>query len=113
MARFVMDPHFEDALMRSAGVREVLEERTEAAARLASDLAPDDPETLDNDLHTSVFADVGLTGHGWRGRVGALNFKGGWYEVGASRVTARPFLRPAVEAEIGPIEASPDESEDE
>lgn len=106
--RFVEDPNFRDALLRSAGVKEMLEERVGAAADLAAELAPDDPATTDNDLHTSVFGDVDLTQYGWAGRVGALNFKAGWFEEGAQGVPARPFLRPAVEAEIGPVEAGDD-----
>lgn len=104
-SRFVMDPGFEAALLRSEPVRELIEEAATKAAGAAADLAPDDPATTRNDLHSSVFADVAITGRGWTGRVGASDFKAGWFEEGAQGVPARPFLRPAVEQEVGPIEA--------
>jgi len=106
-SEFKRDPSFEAMLLRSTEVRDVLEERVSAAAARATALAPDDPATTTNDLHTSVFGDVAMTGRGWAGRVGAANFKAPWFEIGATGVPARPFLVPAVEEEIGPIEAGP------
>jgi hypothetical protein len=108
-SRFELDPGFEAALLRSGGVRDALEQVVEPAARRASDLAPDDPATGGQDLHTSVYGDVAMTGHGFRGRVGAMNFKAGWFEEGATGVPAQPFLRPAVEEHVGPIEAAPED----
>lgn len=110
--RFEEDPAFRGALLRSTGVRAVLEEVVADAADLAGELAPDDPETGGKDLHTSIYGDVGMTSHGWAGRVGALNFKAPWLEEGNARTAPQPFLRPAVEAKVGPIEASPLEDEE-
>lgn len=102
--RFHRDPGFERALLASAPIRDLLVDRTAAAAARASDLAPDDPNTGGADLHSSIVADVELGPDGYTGRVTALNFKAPWFEEGATGVPARPFLRPAVEQEVGPIE---------
>lgn len=101
---FRRDPAFKGALLRSAGVRDALQDRVGAAAELASQLAPDDPATTGKDLHSSVVGDVGMTADGWLGRVVALNFKAPWFEFGARGVPKRPFLRPAVEREVGKVE---------
>lgn len=108
MNRFDEDPHFREALLRSAGVRVALEDRVAAVADVASELAPDDPDTTSNDLSSSIVGDVDMTARGWAGRVAALNFKAPWYEVGSARTEPRPFLRPAAEQEVGPIEAGED-----
>ena len=104
MNRFTFDPGFEAALLRSDGVRDVLEDLVADAADTADGLAP----YLTGDLASSIYGDVALTEDGWTGRVGATDFKAAWFEEGADGVSPRPFLRPAVEQEIGPIEASPE-----
>lgn len=104
-AHFEEDPNFRGELLRSAEIRAVLEEKATAAAKTASRLAPDDPRTSGADLHSSIVADVELTARGYAARVAALDFKAGWYEFGSSRTRARPFLRPAVEEEVGPLES--------
>lgn len=109
---FELDPDFADAYLRSDHVRETLQEYVDDAAEVAARLAPDDPRTITNDLHSSVFGDVAMTSHGWRGRVGASNFKAPWFEEGAAGVASQPFLRPAVEQTVGPIEAHPDDDEE-
>jgi len=103
--RFVRDPGFEAALFVSPEIEAALRDRCDAAAARARDLAPDDPRTGEPDLHTSVFSDVQLTATGYQGRVGATDFKAPWFEEGSARTSPRPFLRPAVEEEIGPVEA--------
>lgn len=105
MTRFTPDPGFEAALLRSSGFRDVLEDLVEDAADVAADLAPFETGALAD----SVYGDVALTEHGWTGRVGATDFKAGWFEEGAVGVTPHPFLRPAVEQTIGPIEPGPEE----
>lgn len=110
-AHFEEDPNFRAELLRSVGVKTVLEELAGRAAARAAELAPDDPRTQDNDLHSSVYGDVAMTPRGWAGRVGATNFKAPWFEVGSARTPARPFLRPAVEETVGPIEADPEGEE--
>lgn len=107
--RFKMDPTFERELLSSDFFRDVLLDVVPEAASRAADLAPDDPRTPAPDLHTSVFGDVALGPRGWRGRVGAEDYKAPWFEEGASGVTRRPFLRPAVEEVVGPIEPSPED----
>lgn len=106
MGRFVRDPGFEMALFASVEIELALKDRTDAAAARARELAPDDPRTDEPDLHTSVFGDVALTATGYKGRVGATDFKAPWYEEGSARTAPRPFLRPAVEEEIGPVSAA-------
>lgn len=104
LADFHLDPHFETNFYRSPDVKRILEERTEAVAERARQLAPDDPATEGDDLHSMIEGEVVLEARGFVGRVTSKNFKGGWYEFGTSRQAARPYLRPAAEAEVGPIE---------
>jgi hypothetical protein len=101
---FELADGFEDEILRSQPVRAIVEDRTQAAAERASRLAADDPSTSGQDLHSNIEADVGLDAHGWVGRVNANDWKAGWFEFGTSRQAARPFLRPALEAEVGPVE---------
>lgn len=106
MTTFKRDPQFDELLFRSRGMREVLEDRCEAAADVAAQLAPDDPSTGEGDLSSSVAADVAMTRRGFVGRVLAENFKAHWFENGTVKMRPRPFLRPAVEREIGRLEAA-------
>lgn len=106
--RFTLDPGFAAAVSRTSQVRDLLDEKATAAAEEAANRAP----FATGALAESVFADVALTADGYRGRVGAEDFKAPWFEEGAAGVPARPFLRPAVEAEVGPIEAHPDDGEE-
>lgn len=108
MAIVELDPNFKQAALRSAELRLVLEERAGEVARRAAELAPDDPSTSGQDLHTSIVAEVGLTELGLVGRVNALNFKAPWYEKGTSRQAAQPFLAPAAEQLIGRLERAPE-----
>lgn len=105
--KFERDPGFERQVLGERWVGDLLEELVSTAAARASDLAPDDPATTGKDLHSSVYGDVELVGGRYRARVGATDFKANWFEHGAVGVPARPFLRPAVEEIIGPIEADP------
>lgn len=108
MNRFKLDPTFERELMRSPEMRDLLEDAVGPAAERAADLAPDDPRTGSPDLPSSIVGEVELTAHGYRGRVVAHDWKAAWHEEGATGVPARPFLRPAVEETIGPIEPGPE-----
>jgi hypothetical protein len=49
------------------------------------------------DLQDSVFADVALTAEGWKGRVGASDWKAGLVEFGTSKSRPNGALRRAVE----------------
>lgn len=104
MGVFEQHPAFERELLRSIEMRRVIEHRTEAVAERASEIAADDPRTVADDLHRMIEAEVEIDAHGAHGRVVSKNFKGHWYEFGASGVPARPYLRPALESEVGPIE---------
>lgn len=106
---FELAPDFEEELLHSQPVRAVLEDRTQAVAERASRLAPDDPTTTGSDLHTNITADIGLDARGWVGRVNANDWKAGFWEFGTSEHGAVPFLRPALESEVGPVEAGRDE----
>jgi hypothetical protein len=105
MSRFDLDPDFEDAVLRSAEFRDALEDLV-AEAPAGADLRP---PYLTGTLASSFLGDVPHTEDGWVGRVGATDFKAPWFEEGADGVPPRPFLRPAVEETIGPIEAAPEE----
>lgn len=98
--RVEIDRNFERELLKSDFMRDLLEEPVQQAASMAKDLAPRDT----GDLAESVYGDVALTAKGWVGRVGAEDYKAPWFEEGATGVAHRPFLRPAVESQIGPIE---------
>lgn len=105
---FVASATFEAEFRKSDGLRPVLQDRVDAVAKTASAIAADDPSTSGLDLHRDIKGEVGeLEGYGLIGRVNAYNWKAHWYEFGASNTAARPFLRPALEQEVGPQEASP------
>jgi HK97 gp10 family phage protein len=106
MSGFKRDPQFDELLFRSQGMRQVLEDRCEAAAPVAAELAPDDPRTTDDDLRSSVAADVAMTRRGFVGRVLAEDWKAHFFENGTVKIRPRPFLRPAVEREVGRLEAA-------
>lgn len=108
MARFELDAAFERKLLESDFMRARIQTAAEAAASAAADRAPDDPRTSRPDLPTSIVAEMELTEHGWRGRVVAHDWKAAWHEEGAAGVPARPFLRPSVEENVGPIEPHPE-----
>ncbi len=109
--RFELDRSFERELMRSDFVRDLLDEKAREVAAAARPLAPDDPATTTKDLPSSISGEAVLTEDGWVGRASAGNFKAAWYEKGASGVTARPFLVPALERVVGPVESIPDSRE--
>lgn len=110
MGTFEFNPTFEEELVRSIGVRRVIEDRTEAVAKRASEIAADDPRTVADDLHRMIEGEVEIGAHGAHGRVASKNFKGHWYEFGAAGVPARPYLRPALESEVGPVEKGRDDA---
>lgn len=101
---FELDPHFEDEILASSAIRDILEDRAEAVASRASKLAPDDPRTVGDDLHSNIKADTDRTGHGHVARVNAFDWKAGLYEFGTRRTPAVHFLSRALEEEVGPLE---------
>jgi len=106
--RIKLDPAFERELLRSDFVRDRLDDAAKKAAAIAADRAPDDPATSTKDLRSSIRGETELGPDGWVGRVVAGDWKAAWYEIGATGVPARPYLRPAVEQTVGPIEPAPD-----
>lgn len=104
-ADFKLDPDYEQGAYRTDEVRDLIEDAGARTEAVAKSLAPDDPATIGDDIVSSIYHDTFLTPAGWQGRVGVTDFKGGWYEFGTSRQPARPYLIPAVEQEVGPIEA--------
>lgn len=91
---FVADPTFERDVLRSLWVRDLLEKLTEDGADRYRDGVPFDL----GDLFESIFSDVALTAKGWRGRVGADDWKAALIELGTSRMDPDGSLRRAVES---------------
>lgn len=108
MGQFVMHPLFEAELLASLPVKTIIEDRTDAVVSRAQALAPDDPRTSGRDLHSQIEGNVELDQHGWHGRASSMAFYGHLYEFGASNVPAQPYMRPALEAEVGRIERGPE-----
>ena len=108
MARgFDLDPTFFRDLLASDGVGDVVHIYANRVAARASTLAPDDPETAGSSIAEGIVVDRGVE-HGRQvARVNALDFKSHWHEHGTSKMAATPFLRPAAEQEVGPLEADP------
>lgn len=103
MARliFVQDPTLEPLLRRSTGLRRVLRGYAEDIAELARIEVP----VREGDLRDSIEADVALEpDDGYVGRVNAFHFTAHWIEFGTVRTRPRPFLRPATEIVLGPLE---------
>lgn len=103
-AGFRLDPGFAAAYARSDDARELLEDPVDRVAARARELAPDDPATSGDDLKGMIEGEVIMEDGRWIGRVASNNFKGNWKEFGSSREAAQPYLRPALEAEVGPVE---------
>ena len=97
--RFDPDPKFEEEMRRSPDLRAHLEQLAKAAAERAQQLVP----VKTGALRDSIEGVVDYDQRGFVGRVDAHDFKAGWVEFGTVRRAARPFLRPAIEAEVGPL----------
>lgn len=91
--KFVPDPGFEAALLRSTAVKKLLEAIAEQGAALYRDGVPVD----EGDLRDSIFGDVALTEDGFRGRIGATDWKAALVELGTSLRDPDGSLRQAVE----------------
>jgi hypothetical protein len=102
---FKLDRTFAARVLSSPGIRDVLEPKAEKVAERARQLAPDDPATTSDDLRSSIRVVLMLRAGGWIARVVATDYKAHWKEFGSSREPAKPYLRPAVEAEVGPLNA--------
>lgn len=96
---FDVDPNFEEELLHSPFARDLVEELADRAAERARQIVP----VESGDLRDSIEGDVVLDSRGFTGRVNAFDWKAHFVEFGTVRRRARPFIRPAVEAEVGPL----------
>lgn len=97
--RFDPDPNLESELARAVEIRAYLEVVAAAAAETARQLAP----YRTGALRDSIDYDVTSEGGGQIARVIVGDWKANLIEYGTSRHPARPYLRPAIEAEVGPL----------
>lgn len=93
-ARLEISPTFEEEVLRSFFVKTLLEALADAGARLYRENVPVD----EGDLHDSIFGIVELTVDGFRGRVGATDWKAALIEFGTSKRDPDGSLRRAIEA---------------
>lgn len=92
--RFIPNPDFEAELLRSTAVRDLLDELAKQGAAIYRDGVPVD----EGELRSSVFGDVALTEDGYRGRIGATDWKAALVELGTSLHDPDGSLRRAVES---------------
>lgn len=92
--KFIQNPAFEKLLLRSKGVRDVVEPLAEAVA----DSYRADVPVDSGDLQESIFSDVGMTAEGIRGRVGAKAPHAGLVEFGTFEHPPDGSLRRAVDS---------------
>lgn len=97
--RFDPDPNLESELARATEIHAYLEELAAAAAETARQLAP----YRTGALRDSIDYEVTSEGSGQIARVIVGDWKANLVEYGTSRHPARPYLRPAIEAEVGPL----------
>lgn len=101
--RFIPDPGFEDELVRSNGVGEVLQPLTAQTAARAKE------NTRYRSIAAGIGAVVGPRPDGVMvGRVVGDDFKTGWAEFGTSRFPQERALGRALEEIVGPIVSSGD-----
>lgn len=93
-ARLEISPTFEAEVLRSFFVKTLLEALADAGAELYREGVPVD----EGDLHDSIFGIVELTVEGYRGRVGATDWKAALIEFGTSKRDPDGSLRRAIEA---------------
>lgn len=91
---YVPDDEFEANLYRSTAVKLLLEALAEEGAALYRAGVPVD----EGDLRDSIFGDVALTEDGFKGRIGARDWKAALVELGTSLRDPDGSLRQAVEA---------------
>jgi hypothetical protein len=94
VANFKLNPHFAKEVLRAKFVKEKLEDLVEEGADRYRDGVPVD----DADLRDSVFGEVALTEEGFKGRIGATDWKAALIEFGTSKRKPDGSLRRAVES---------------
>lgn len=100
MTRYEPNPAFAQELLRSTGVKLVVDELTGQVAARARDHAAERSKTI----AAGIEADGAMTATGYRGRVNAWDFKSGWAEFGTSRFPQVRMLGRALEEIVGPVE---------
>lgn len=101
--RFEPDPNLESELAREIETRAVLESLASAAAATARQLVP----VRSGALRDSIDSEVTTEPTGLVGRVIVGDWKANLVEYGTRLHPARPYLRPAIEAEVGPLQEMP------
>ncbi len=96
--RFLENPLFERAYLAGDEPVPMLEEVTDAVAKVAADSVRQRTKNLAN----SIEGEVGLDGGVQTGRVNAHDFKAHWWEFG-HRGKVDPYLRPAMESVVGKV----------
>lgn len=91
---YVPNPDFERELVRATFVALLLHELAEHGADLYRDGVP----VAEGDLHDSIFSSVELTEDGYRGRIGATDWKAALVEFGTSLRAPDGSLRRAMES---------------
>lgn len=91
---FVPNPGLEEHLLRSTEVKDHLEGLAQQIADEYVSRAPVD----EGNLVDSIFGDVALTDEGFRGRVGATDWKAALVEFGTEEHSPDGSLRAAVES---------------
>ncbi len=92
--RFDLNAGFEREVLRAGFVKDRLEELAVDGAELYREGVPVD----EGDLRDSIFGDVALTAEGYKGRIGASDWKAALVEFGAGPTAPDGSLRRAVEA---------------
>lgn len=90
---FVPNPRFEHDLLRSTIAKDILEDLVEEGEERYRESVP----VEQGDLKDSVFGIVALTAEGFRGRIGATDWKAGLVEFGTARNRPDGSLRRSVE----------------
>lgn len=88
---YVPKPGFEEAFLRTGGVRDMLDEVTEQVAEEARRLAPFDW------FRKGIESEVGTEDGQLIGRVNANDWRSHFWEFGTIKHDARPALRPALD----------------
>lgn len=97
---FVPNPGFEKAITRTTGVRDALQQIAEEGAARYREHVP----VKSGDLRDSIFGDVALTGDGYKGRIGASDYKAALVEFGTLEHSPDGSLRAALDSMGLPLE---------
>lgn len=99
VTRYTPDPSFEGLLLRSTGIKLIVDDVTKQVTERAAEYARERSNTIAD----AIAADGGMTAAGYMGRVNAFDFKSGWAEFGTSRFPQVRMLGRALEEIVGPV----------